>query len=538
MRAYFRFALLCAVLLSAAGLAAQGLAGNEQRVRALDDPLVADIEDLLMESGSLFLSYAAPYSDGELRAALDRVDPESLSAAGRAKYDAALAALRPDPGYRSGALAAKAGLRAALDANWRSNEALPWVQGYRERPSFLDTWAEIWTGANAYGYVEASLKRDYYAVQAKLSDLPFPNVSSIPLDFANVDGSFPFRAFGAVGGDFWSFRLGRDKLSIGSMGEDNLIVSSGTEWYDYARLTLFFRDFQYSSYVVQLQPQRNLYLHRLDFLFFDRLSFGLTEATLVGDAPLELRFLNPLIIFHGFQAWNDESVLVAGTPTSGVGSTLGLELDYAALPGLNLVLQYQFNAGRDPIKTVLWPAATSEIPNSAAYLAGAKLRAPFMGGYLRGELLGVYSEPFDMLLSSDRISYIYYRPSNSNLSGDPIERWIGFPEGPDAILVSGRLGFEAASRTSASLSASYRWKGENELGKLYPYARTAANAALRTPTGIVEGRFRIGAECSVPVMPRFKASAAAYYTRRVNADNAPGIGDDAVELMAGLGFSL
>lgn len=541
-----------AALLLALGLAAAAQGANLQRVRALDDPLVADIEDLLVESGSLFLSYAAPYSDAELRGALDRIDPEALSDEGRAKYDAALASLRPDPSLRSGLLAAKAGLKVDLDANWRSDEALPWVLDYQERPSALSLSLEAWAGSGVYGYFGPSIKRDYWAVQSKLADLSPPNFTSLPIDFVDSDGNFPFRSFAAVGGEFWSLRLGRDRLSLGSLGENNLVVSSRTEWYDYARLALGFRNFEYTAYAVQLQPQRYLYMHRVDFLLWDRLSVALTEGSLLGEAPLELRFLNPLMIFHGYEAWNDDSILAssvtsggqplatASSTVSGVGSMAGLEINYAPLRCLNLVAQYQFNAGRDPIKLLLWPSQVSDLPNSAAYLLGAKLRSPLRGGYLRGEILAVYAEPFDMILANDRISYIYRRSSNSNAPGAQatVEEWIGFPEGPDCILVSGSLGYETAARASATLSASYRWKGENNLGTAYPSTANALGAALTAPSGTVEGRFRFGIDFGLPFLKIWKARTALYYTHRVNAANIQGSSDQSVELMAGLGLSL
>ncbi len=444
LRALLLWAALSALF--AQGVAAEGLADNEQRVRALDDPVVADVEDILVESGSLFLSYAAPYSDAELRAALDRLDPDTLSEEGRAKYASALAALRPAPRYTSGQLGASASLKVDLDLNWRSDESVPWVLGYQERPSFLALPLEAWAGESFYGFSELALRRDYYSVNLPVADLSVPNISSVPIDFIGADGNFPFRAFGALGGDFWNFRVGRDKLSLGSMGEDNLVVSSKTEWYDYARLALFFRDFQYSAYMVQLDPERNLYMHRVDFLFWNRVSIGLTEGVLVGQATPELRFFNPLMIFHGYEAWNDDGIAQTttgdgSTPlanSSGVGSMLGVELDYNPARYLTLVAQYQFNAGQDPLKLLLWPDTTSQIPNSAAILVGAKLRAPLYAGYIKAQLLGAYSEPFDMVLANDQISFIYRRPADSSYSGQDIQEWIGFSEGPDCILDLGK----------------------------------------------------------------------------------------------------
>ena len=138
---------------------------------------------------------------------------------------------------------------------------------------------------------------------------------------------------------------------------------------------------------------------------------------------------------------------------------LGVELNYNPARYVNLVAQYQFNAGQDPIKLIFWPGVTSTIPNSSAFLLGAKLRAPYRGGYIKGDLYGVCTEPFDMILSNDSISYIYSRPSNSDYSSAPIQEWIGFPDGPDCILVSGTLGYETAAARAYGVSASYEWRG-------------------------------------------------------------------------------
>ena len=538
-------AALSLALATQGTLAAEALDGNFQRVRSLDDPTVADIEDILIESGSVFLSYASPYSDQELRDALDRIDPQKLSEVGREKYNRARAALRPAPRYSSGDIGLNIGLEANLDANWRSDESVPWILGYQERPSFLSLPVESWAGENVYGYFEPAWRRDYYSVNLPVSELSVSNYTSVPIDLIGSDVNFPFRSFGAVGGDFWRLNVGRDRLSIGSMGEDNLVVNSQTEWYDYARLTLFSRDLQYSAYMVQLDTDRYLYMHHLDLLFFDRLSFAFTEGLLVGYDSPQLRYFNPLMIFHGYISWNDEpcpadATTGNGTATaanpSGVGSMLGLELNYNLASYVTLTAQYQFNAGRDPIKMLLWPNTTSEIPNSDAVLVGAKLRVPYEKGYIKGFLCGVYAEPYDMVLGTDEISYIYRRDSNSSYPGGPIDEWIGFSEGPDCVFVSGSLGYEFLDSASIDFLASYRWKGENDLDTVYAWS--SANASKVAPTGTVEGRLRLGVKASYPLAPSWSIAGAAYYTHRSNADNILGSEDQSVELMLGLGLKL
>jgi hypothetical protein len=527
---------------------AEGLDDNKQRVLAIDDPIVNDTQDILVEAGIPFLSYAAPYSAGELLGEINRIDIEGLSPEGMKKYERVRLALAPRPKYRTDPFGVSLAPEANLDVNWRSNEGIPWVLGYQERPSLIALPIELWGGSRFYGYFEPALRRDYYSVNLPVAELKGGvNWTSIPIDLECADMNFPFRSFGTVGGDYWSFRIGRDKLSFGGVGEDNLIVSSKAEWYDYARLSLFFRDFQYSGYVVQLDTDRYLYLHRVDLLLFSKLSLGLTEGCLVGQDSLQLRYLNPLMIFHGYQAWNDERI-AAGTTTSGgvattketsgVGSELGLEADYALSRYVSIEGQFQFNAGQDPLglKKLFWPAAMNALPTDAAYLLGAKVRVPILGGYLRGDLCGVYSTPYDMILENDDISYIYRRNSNSNYGHQTIEEWIGFSEGPDCILAKGSLGYETLRGVDVALSASYRWKGENDLDTVY--STTAANAEKTTPTGVVEGRLRLGADMSLPIFHGLALSAAAYYTHRANADHIQDSTDQSVELMIGVKASL
>ena len=123
---------------------------------------------------------------------------------------------------------------------------------------------------------------------------------------------------------------------------------------------------------------------------------------------------------------------------------------------------------------LLWPNEVSTIPNSAAYLLGLKAKVPYKGGYIKGEFCGVYSEPFDMVLGNDLVSYIYRRELNSNAPNpdgiDSSEQWIGFSEGPDCILVSLKLGYETMDRKALDFLASYRWKGQNDFSTVYAWS--------------------------------------------------------------------
>ena len=55
--------------------------------------------------------------------------------------------------------------------------------------------------------------------------------------------------------------------------------------------------------VVQINPEKYIYLHTIEVTPWKWLKASVTEGTLLNE-PFELRYLNPLMIMHSFASWN------------------------------------------------------------------------------------------------------------------------------------------------------------------------------------------------------------------------------------------
>jgi len=551
------FALLilaCAAPFAASG---QGPGDNRQKIRPLGDPIWEDLDAVLLDAGRVELSPTPPYSDARILAELDAIDPARLSAPAQDAYSRIRNELSDGLPLRSGPMAAKIGLDATPALEWRSSKSAPWIVGYADRPPLLSVPFELSFADSVYGYSALALTADPDLVAAEpLSGFGF-NAAELAAAPIGVDTTFPFRAFGSVGGSWWNFQIGRDRLSFGSAGPWNLTISPAAEFYDFARLTLFAPGFAYSGLVIQLDPERNLYLHRFDFRFGGGFSLGLTEASLVGYAPLELRFFNPLMVFHGYEAWSDYTASGISSK-EGSSNEIGMEINWSPLPWFAFSAQYAMNQISDPLKALFWPTAVSEIPNGEAYLASLSLRAPLWEAFFVAKLTGAYTTPLAYLSPGSTyqaseipdgiespISWIYDRPSKSNYGPESSLAWIGFSEGPDTILADFSAGLDAGA--AWSVLADFEWMAHGQEDSFttnndWDTVGTSL-ALLTTPSGTAEYDFVTGlsARSLLPPLPfglKGDLSGGIHWTGRWNADHVTGAWDQSWEIDAATTFGL
>ena len=543
-----------AFLVSSFSAFAAGDELNRQKIRALDDPLWTDLQAVLLDAGRVELSPTPPYSDARIVAELDAVDPGRLSPPAEADRQRILAELAEVLPLRSGPLAGRIGIEAAPALEWRSSKSTPWILGYADREPLLSIPVELAFANSFYGYSALALKADPNLVAAGPLSPGGLNVAELAAAPIGIDATFPFRSFGSVGGDWWNFQIGRDRLSFGSAGPWNLTISQAAEFYDFARLSLFSPGFAYSGLVAQLDPERNLYLHRFDLRFGGGLSLGVTEASLVGTAPLELRYLNPFMIFHGFQAWSDYASQGVSSK-EGSSNEVGIEVDWSPLPWLALSGQYVMNQISDPLKLFFWPSV-SEIPNGEGWLASLKFRAPLEKEFIVATITGAYTTPTlyispwsasntaaSAVLSDgvgSPISWAYDRPAKSNYASGSSQAWIGFSEGPDTILAALSAGLDAGS--AWALLGDLAWKARGSMDRFgatnnwdTPSSPDSSNWSLLTPSGIAEYDLVAGlsARKALPSLPasfRGGLSGAIHWTGRWNANHVAGAFDQSWEI--------
>jgi hypothetical protein len=204
-------------------------------------------------------------------------------------------------------------------------------------------------------------------------------------------------------------------------------------------------------------------MHYLHFRFFGIATLSVTEGVMV-NAPLELRFLNPLSIFHGFESYktyNGYNEDIGNTdieePTGGsrVGSYLGIKLEvqpwkYMRFYGLFAMNQLQLGVEKDN-----WEESLT--PDALAFQGGAEFSLPFRRGYWTFGLEGVYTYPFMYVLHDKNWSFYKQLDEVDNMKA---RYWLGTPFGPDSIAGSFWVGYHKLNSWSLEFSFLYATQGE------------------------------------------------------------------------------
>jgi hypothetical protein len=281
-------------------------------------------------------------------------------------------------------------------------------------------------------------------------------------------------------------RLGIGDDFIGRTRTGSIILSDNMKEPSYANLTIYTPYLKYTADVMELEVNKYWYLHRININVFDYLSFSMVEGVMV-NAPFEIRFLNPLMMFHGLTAWttydapggyNDQ---VANDGGSRVGSFLGMIFDGRIwknnrLYGMVAMNQLEVPGERHP---------NSKVPDAFAFQAGYESFVPLASGYATFGLEGVYTFPYMYVLESVHWSYV--RESDEVATPGQIREWTGTPFGPDSVAGTLWAGYQSSSPWSVFFSFLMAVQGEKSGTDIFdnpPYFPTTHEEILLVaPTG-------------------------------------------------------
>jgi hypothetical protein len=507
------------------------------------DPVLDDLRILVRESGNSFLSFTPPLSRNEILLILEEIDPEALESPLQELYDRVYGALKPALRYAEGSFGLKAQIRAAPEIHFRTNTDIPFSKPDRESPPALAFPLAAYFADTVELTITPLFAADpfYYAEQGSYWGV------NVPYETRRFDLNMPLRAFVAAGGSWWNFQLGREKASFGLGHTGNLAFSATPDYYDFARFSLFSRNFKYSSFVSQMPlnledpqilpdktiadngllktTQRYLYHHRIDARFFRKLSLAISEALMAGNSPPELRYMSPLIVLHNAWPWRDYDEWGSGKKGYMTGSLFSFDLDWAIIPSLALYGQFVLNEFSTPYELRQYP--NDQPPNGLGYLAGVEYTHVFSGwsALVYGEF--VYTDPYLYTLSSPFASYIWMRRP-SELGSKPLRyRWIGHGEGRDMALFA--LG-AAFSKTDLLLSADISLVNRGEHTIEWDWSQTDEALKERAPTGLPERRLTAGFGAVWRPFPLLSLSGHAAGTLLFNAGHQTGSNEAGLEL--------
>jgi hypothetical protein len=457
---------------------------------------------LSMEQGLVFFN-GSTLTAGRIKQMLERIEPDALSGSGRLLYDRVRAALAEPGALSLSSHVLQFDLDSAVQPElyMKTNENLGWVYDRNDRKPFFPFGVAF--SLASYVTIESDA---YFGENRRLSDA-HDNYFNFLYDkmidgVQNFDTNLPKRAYLSAGFPFGhgmgiNFRLGIGDDFIGRTRTGSIILSDNMKEPSYANLTMYTPYLQYTADVMEIEVTKYFYLHRINVNVFDRLSFSMVEAVMV-NAPLELRFLNPLMMFHGLTSW--ETYDVAGgyndqwTNDGGprVGSFLGMIFDgriwkYGRLYGMVAMNQLEVPGER---------SSSSTVPDAFAFQGGYESFLPVSSGYVNFGVEGVYTFPYMYVFESVHWSYV--RESKEVSNPALIREWTGSPFGPDSIVATVWGGYQSSSPWSVFGSFLIAVQGEKSGTNIFdnpPYFPTTHKEIFAvTPTGKPTYTYIISAE--------------------------------------------
>jgi hypothetical protein len=471
------------------------------------------LEILSMEQRLVFLA-GSSLTVIQAERMLADINDQELSPAGSALYERLRAYLGKAPlvsGF-SGLFSFDITPAFQPELYYKSNEDLPWVYGRNQRQPFASFPLSL--SLSSYIAMESDL---YLGENRRLSNA-HDNYFNFPFDtmidgVQPIDSNTPKRAYLSMGFPFGqgfglNFKIGLGDEILGRTKTGSIIFSDNMRGFTYGTLSFYAPFVSYSASAMELEVTKYLYLHHLQLRIMKRLSFGLVEGIMV-NAPFELRYLNPVMIFHSLTAWESYDTYnedLANDPDqytkeeSRIGSYLGITLDfrpwkYGRFYGLAAMNQFQLPSEKED--------EDATVPDGLAFQLGYESWIPFSGrlfnrdyqGHVGFGLEGVYTYPYMYILVGK--GWSYYRES-MEVSNDYIREWVGSPFGPDSAAGTIWVGYQDSSLWSLSLSFLYLAQGPNSSTDIFTrpnlgyYSTTREQMLSTSPSGTASHSYQLG----------------------------------------------
>lgn len=386
--------------------------------------------------------------------------------------------------------------------------------------------------------------------------------------FLESDTHFPNYVYGSVG-YLWqsglgvNLQIGKEGLQIGRSQTGSIIYNNTFETDFYLKLDLYSPKFKYNYELVEMNKDRYLYLHNFSFKPTNLFKVSLIEGTMINDA-FELKYLNPLMLFHSFASWNqymtDDEAKIYGTAHA--SSYLALTLDFIPIKNLRIYLNYCMTEMQ--IFTELKTPHGNAVPNGLGFQGGYEYNwASKKDGFYYSGLELLYTSPYLYYKSGADWSLYRARYNVQKNATTPICSWIGTPFGPDSIAAQFRFGYRKIQKYSYELDYLFVAHGQNSFnlfnqkatdknGKIwdayYPAtlyelgilsAEEAADLARSWKlSGIIQFTHRLTAKGTFSINKNFVLEGNISYALVFNAKNIKNNFQQGVEMSFAVAFNL
>ncbi|MBQ7538243.1 MAG: hypothetical protein IJT42_04690, partial [Treponema sp.] len=362
---------------------------------------------LSLENRALNFADSAPLSIQELRTYLDEVDYDSLSEAGRSQYDR-IERYVADRRFALGSDLISISLEPKFNVSafYKSNDDIDWVYDRYSREPVFDAPFVISCA-------------DYFAMDMEISlgsskgaSLKNDNYSNIPYQTKNMDVNFPYSAYFNTGYKFSektgvAFQIQQGSQSIGRTLGGSIIWSDHLTGTTQAKLSAYSPNVKYTATISEFNVDKYMYMHNVEARLFKKFTLGVQEGILVY-APMELRFMNPWTIFHGFSPWRDygdeSGDRSSDDPESHTCAYLGIKAEFTPVKYLRLYGLFAMTQYATPYEKSNWPDSLQ--PDGLGGQWGAESYIPFREGYLHFGLEASYTQPYLYIKESPNWSLV------------------------------------------------------------------------------------------------------------------------------------
>ncbi len=509
---------------------------------------VAAIE---MEAGVVNFSDSTPITIAEMKSYLQEIDKESLSAAGKKQYERIFEYFGNEGiGLESSLMSLSAEPSVNLEGYYKTNDDIAWTFDRYCRSPFID----LPTTFAMSDFV--TMYMDVYLSQNKNTMLRNDIYTNVPLEASQFDVNFPDTAYISTGYSFndecgAEFFLGSPQKSIGRTGTKSLIFNENITGATQAQLSLYSPNLKYSASIIQLgtydavhansEDQTEytdyttssgyyLYLHQIEARLFKRLTLSAVEGLSVY-APLELRYLNPFSVQHGYAAWRDYGFNEAYTC-----DYFGLKFNYVPAKywrvyGLFAMTQYQ-----TPYELDI--AGDDVTPNGLGGQMGFESYIPYGEGYFHITLDGCYTQPYLYIREAAEWSMVRYYRENMGETKYVFYEWVGSPFGPDTISAELSASYELPAKWSVGLTYLFMVQGEKadlaqscfrEQGN-WIFPTTWDEAKENTPSGIAKYTNRISLSGTLQATSYLNLTLQPSFVYIKNNAHISGVNDSGFEI--------
>ena len=409
-----------------------------------------------LEAGILNFSGTAPMSIQQIRVILDEIDYDSLSDSGRADYDRIERYFSEEPfaAVKSDILSVTVEPSLNLEGFYKTNSDIDWVYDRYERSPMFDMPAAI----NCADYV--TMKMDVILAQNKGAALHKYNYTNVLYSADDFDINFPDNGYFSSGLMLTEktgvgFQVGKGSRSIGRTLTGSMIWSEYLTGVSYAQIELFSPGFKYTGGVSQFNVDKYMYHHQIEARFFKKFQITFVEGLLV-NAPMELRYMNPWMIFHGVAAWREYEP-EESDPESHTCDYFGINLQFTPFKYSRFYGTFAMTQFQTPYETSNY--GDSPTPNGLGAQLGNETYIPHGSGRWHFALEGSWADPYLYIKESPNWSMV--RSYSENMGDKAIfYEWIGSPFGPDTISGELTFGYEIPEKFSLDFIYLFMARGE------------------------------------------------------------------------------